>query len=731
MNGGSQGAPQNLSNMALSLLTNPGSAPEPPQAENDEEDGEEHDRRNASALFDSLFSTSRPRDVVSGAYDGVMNVVRGVGAGVGALVVAPVAGAMQEGVSGACAGAFTGVVAAVVLPVTGAVTGSVQVVRGMIGTPEAVYEASSGNEWSPETHEWQVPVPYSLSGEVEELLKDGGPSTAFGLGSPKHTGEAGKKERKVADREFYDVLGVSTNASEAQIKKAYYRGAMECHPDRCPGDEEAIKRFQKIGEAYQVLSNPQLRAAYDKGGHTATEKAHMMDPKIFFTMLFGSERFEPFIGKLSIGSMAEAMIQTGDLLHEDLDMLQKQREVQLAAQLAERVAPFVLGDMDEEHFRAYWTAEATELARSSFGHQVLGVVGFVYANQACEFLGFETSFLGVNGYMAWMEQWGHVKRTQINVVGSATNALLAARNIHAVVKEESDAQVQKQLEQERQRLGLPPPKQRGCITLGGWFDASPPDPTREPVAADEVPTGPAPASPGTASPPPNSTHPGQQRHGASPFAQGNPFAQQGSPFAPQGSPTGQSPSGQGSPFRGERQAGSADTTSGGAQEQQPRGPKSCTACTFDNPPDASTCEMCGGEFQGSGPQPPQDSNPRRGGVPELSAEGAAKVQAHVEESLPAFLDIMWCISVMDIEKTVEQACRKVLKDTDVPAEAVMQRAEAMRIIGACFLDQAQKIEEAKRTNTSTVAEPSAREAIEEALRKTVMKKMEASDSDDD
>ena len=139
----------------------------------------------------------------------------------------------QEGVSGACAGAFTGVVAAVVLPVTGAVTGSVQVVRGMIGTPEAVYEASSGNEWSPETHEWQVPVPYSLSGEVEELLKDGGPSTAFGLGSPKHTGEAGKKERKVADREFYDVLGVSTNASEAQIKKAYYRGAMECHPDRC------------------------------------------------------------------------------------------------------------------------------------------------------------------------------------------------------------------------------------------------------------------------------------------------------------------------------------------------------------------------------------------------------------------------------------------------------------------------------------------------------------------
>jgi len=68
-------------------------------------------------------------------------------------------------------------------------------------------------------------------------------------------------------RDYYEVLGVQKNASEAEIKKAYRKLAMKYHPDRNAGDKESEKKFQEIGEAYEVLSDAQKRAAYDQFGH--------------------------------------------------------------------------------------------------------------------------------------------------------------------------------------------------------------------------------------------------------------------------------------------------------------------------------------------------------------------------------------------------------------------------------------------------------------------------------
>ncbi|MEM4755682.1 MAG: DnaJ C-terminal domain-containing protein [Candidatus Woesearchaeota archaeon] len=70
--------------------------------------------------------------------------------------------------------------------------------------------------------------------------------------------------------DYYDVLGVSRSASSEEIKKAYRRLALEWHPDRHKEDKEfAEKRFKEINEAYQVLSDPEKRAAYDQFGHSA------------------------------------------------------------------------------------------------------------------------------------------------------------------------------------------------------------------------------------------------------------------------------------------------------------------------------------------------------------------------------------------------------------------------------------------------------------------------------
>ncbi len=75
----------------------------------------------------------------------------------------------------------------------------------------------------------------------------------------------------MSKKDYYEVLGVQKNATEAEIKKAYKKLAMKYHPDRNPDNAEALESFKEAKEAYEILSDAQKRAAYDQFGHAGVD----------------------------------------------------------------------------------------------------------------------------------------------------------------------------------------------------------------------------------------------------------------------------------------------------------------------------------------------------------------------------------------------------------------------------------------------------------------------------
>ena len=110
-----------------------------------------------------------------------------------------------------------------------------------------------------------------------------------------------------AKRDYYEVLGVSKGAAADEIKKAYRKLAVQFHPDKNPGDHTAEDKFKELGEAYDVLSDEQKRAAYDRYGHAAFSHGSpgaggggFHDPLDIFRQVFGGggagDIFESFFG---------------------------------------------------------------------------------------------------------------------------------------------------------------------------------------------------------------------------------------------------------------------------------------------------------------------------------------------------------------------------------------------------------------------------------------------------
>src|ERR1035441_10912879 len=98
----------------------------------------------------------------------------------------------------------------------------------------------------------------------------------------------------MAKRDCYEVLGVERSSDAEEIKMAYRKLALKYHPDKNPGDKAAEEKFKELGEAYEILSDPQKRALYDQHGHAAFDRragayagGAFHDPFDIFREVFG------------------------------------------------------------------------------------------------------------------------------------------------------------------------------------------------------------------------------------------------------------------------------------------------------------------------------------------------------------------------------------------------------------------------------------------------------------
>ncbi|MCE5302547.1 MAG: molecular chaperone DnaJ [Planctomycetaceae bacterium] len=114
-------------------------------------------------------------------------------------------------------------------------------------------------------------------------------------------------------RDYYEVLGVERRATDDQISEAYRKLAMRYHPDRNPGNNEAVVQFKEAAEAFEVLSHPEKRAAYDRYGHAGLEgggSPHFHDISDIFSA-FGDILGEGFFGDIFGGHGHGARVHHG------------------------------------------------------------------------------------------------------------------------------------------------------------------------------------------------------------------------------------------------------------------------------------------------------------------------------------------------------------------------------------------------------------------------------------
>jgi molecular chaperone DnaJ len=114
----------------------------------------------------------------------------------------------------------------------------------------------------------------------------------------------GEEADLMAKRDYYEILGVQRGASEADMKTAFRKLAMQHHPDRNPGDKDCEARFKEINEAYDVLKDADKRAAYDRFGHAAFEQG-MGGGAHGFGQDFGSAFADIFEGIFGMGGQRQ------------------------------------------------------------------------------------------------------------------------------------------------------------------------------------------------------------------------------------------------------------------------------------------------------------------------------------------------------------------------------------------------------------------------------------------
>src|ERR1700760_618914 len=141
-------------------------------------------------------------------------------------------------------------------------------------------------------------------------------------------------------RDYYEVLGVSRGATDAEIKSAYRKLAVRYHPDKNPGDNEAEEKFKEAAEAYSVLSDSEQRARYDRFGHAGVSSSAASGAGWGAQGFGGIEDilgdllgFGDVFGGRSSGGSRRSAAQRGADLRYDLEMTLEEAAAGMTAQL--------------------------------------------------------------------------------------------------------------------------------------------------------------------------------------------------------------------------------------------------------------------------------------------------------------------------------------------------------------------------------------------------------------
>mmetsp|Transcript_65354 Transcript_65354/g.117653 ORF Transcript_65354/g.117653 Transcript_65354/m.117653 type:complete len:712 (+) Transcript_65354:79-2214(+) len=382
-----------------------------------------------------FMAQTRPKDASDGFLRGLKTAGAGLAGGALAVVSAPVAGAKSGGAMGFLKGIGVGVVGGAVLAVGGVGCGIAQVGRGIVHAPAAHKARREEKVWDQELGCWvEVDLVALERQAMEEEDAEAADKSTSSASSGRHSDPSATT---VADTEYYDLLKVQPGASASEIKKAYYKEARQCHPDKNLGDEAATEKFQKLSTVYQVLSDPEIRKKYDKDGKAgvAEQKTVQMDPAAFFGLLFGSERFLPWTGELHIAMQADHFTKSAEededkLLPGGLKRRQLRREVHCACYLRERLDRFVYSH-DEEGFQKQMHAEAQDLATAQFGPELLQALGEIYQARAEIYLANElVGRFSLSKRIASAKHNGLVLRNGIRFYRTAAGSLIRAGKVY-------------------------------------------------------------------------------------------------------------------------------------------------------------------------------------------------------------------------------------------------------------------------------------------------------------
>ena len=371
-------------------------------------DVQEQQQPDGLLMNDATKQKKKPKNLQQGLMFGAKNIVGGAIGGLGVAIAAPVAGAragaqkggIVGGAAGLVGGAALGVIGGGAVLVGGAVNGVKDISRGVRAVPESIAAPKKGKWWNESTSSW---VFTDLSNaDVPENDDD----ILGGIEKDFDNADSTSGETTVKETYYYDALDVEPNADAGKIKRQYYKMARKFHPDKNPGDDEAAEKFKMAAEAYQVLSDPELRSKYDKGGRevlsgdkTSANEFEKPDPSLLLAFLFGSDRFKSYVGRLASSTSALLGDDTTKLSAEDARTLQERRCTRLALTLSMRISPWV--DMYFKETEDAWTIQAEELKKASYGPELLRVIGLAYELAAAQFLGSNDSGIGPPSIGKW------------------------------------------------------------------------------------------------------------------------------------------------------------------------------------------------------------------------------------------------------------------------------------------------------------------------------------------